>query len=163
MLYNPKANAPQLARANTAAITPAGFLKQSFAALALTAATLACAVSLANPAAAEMTDAGKQAMEKAGEIMFEHRCKSCHSGDPEAHSYGPTLVGVVGRKAGSIEGFNYSDALKNSGLVWNENSLRAWMADNTGVMPGTRMRHVGIDDRAEQDFILAYLKTLTAK
>ncbi len=163
MSHNPVASTAQGACAVKVATAPTGFLKKSISVLALTAATLICALSLANPASAEMTEAGKQAMEKAGEIMFEHRCRSCHSDDPDAQSYGPSLIGIVGRKAGSIEGFSYSDALKNSGLVWNENSLRAWMADNTGVMPGTRMRHVGIDDRAEQDFILAYLNTIKAK
>lgn len=151
------------ADAAKAGAKPAGIMKRTCAGFTLTATALVCALSLTNPAAAEMTEAGKQAMEKAGEIMFEHRCRSCHSDDPDAQSYGPSLLGIVGRKAGTVEGFSYSDTLKNSGLVWNENSLRAWMADNTGVMPGTRMRHVGIDDRAEQDFILAYLKTLSAK
>lgn len=163
MLHAPATGPAPRADASQVAATPAGILRRTCAAFALTAATLVCALSLTNPASAEMTEAGKQAMEKAGEIMFEHRCRSCHSDDPNAQSYGPSLVGIVGRRAGTVEGFSYSDALKNSGLVWNENSLRAWMADNTGVMPGTRMRHVGIDDRAEQDFILAYLKTLTAK
>jgi len=114
-------------------------------------------------ATAEMTEAGKAAMVKAGEIMFEQRCQSCHADDPERKAYGPTLIGIMGRKAGTLEGFEYSDAMKNSGIVWNENTLRAWIADNDGFMPGTRMRHVGIDDRAEQDFILAYLKSLKAK
>lgn len=116
--------------------------------------------SLGAPAQAEMTEAGKKAFAAAGKIMFEQRCRSCHSEDPKANSYGPSLIGVIGRKAGSLEGFDYSDAMKNSGIVWNENTLRAWIADNDGFMPGTRMRHVGIQDKSEQDFILAYVKTL---
>ena len=122
------------------------------------AASLAFNVGAAN---AEMTDAGKKAMRAAGEIMFEQRCRSCHADDPARKAYGPSLSGVLGRTAGTLEGFAYSDAMRNSGIVWNENTLRAWMADNDGFMPGTRMRHVGIDDRAEQDFLLAYLKTLS--
>ena len=122
----------------------------------------ALALAVSGPAAA-MSEAGMMAMTKAGQVMFEHRCRSCHADDPAARSYGPPLVGVIGRKAGSIEGFAYSDAMKASGLVWTEDALRAWMANNDGFMPGTRMRHVGVTDHTEQDFILAYLRTLTAK
>ncbi|MCH9806804.1 MAG: c-type cytochrome [Alphaproteobacteria bacterium] len=114
-------------------------------------------------AQAEMTEAGKKAMQAAGQIMFQQRCESCHAADPARKAYGPSLLGVIGRKAGTLEGFEYSDAMKKSGIVWNENTLRAWIADNDGFMPGTRMRHVGIDDKAEQDFLLSYIKTLTAK
>lgn len=127
----------------------------------LQACLLASAMLLAQPSAhAEMTDAGKKAMAAAGKIMFEQRCRSCHADDPEAQAYGPSLQGVVGRKAGSLAGFEYSDAMKSASIVWNEDSLRAWIADNQGFMPGTRMRHVAIKDHAEQDFLIAYIKTL---
>lgn len=52
--------------------------------------------------------------------------------------------------------------MANSGIVWTPAALRAWMEDNTGFMPGTRMRHVGITDPTVQDFILSYLETLPA-
>lgn len=129
----------------------------------LAALTVAAIGALPGIAQAEMSETGKKAMQAAGKIMFEQRCRSCHADDPAAKAYGPSLIGVYGRKAGSLEAFEYSDALKKSGIVWNEESLRAWMANNTGFMPGTRMRHVGITDHAEQDFILAYLKGLSAK
>ena len=109
----------------------------------------------------QVSETGKHAMIKAGQTMFEHRCRSCHADDASLKSYGPSLVGVIGRKAGSIEGFTYSDALRSSGLVWTAESLRAWMANNTGIMPGTRMRHVGITDISEQDFILEYLRSIS--
>lgn len=129
--------------------------------IALAIAAVVAAIAVPGAARAEMTEAGKIAAAKAGQIMFEHRCRSCHADDPEKRSYGPSLVGVVGRKAASLDGYAYSDALKASGLVWTETALRAWMADNTSIMPGTRMRHVGITDPIEQDFVLAYLKSLT--
>lgn len=116
-------------------------------------------VTLGAPAWA-MTPAGEQAMHKAGQVMFEHRCRSCHADDPALKSYGPSLVGIVGRKAGSIEGFAYSDAMKASGIVWNDETLRKWIADNTGMLPGTRMKHMNVTDRMEQDFLLDYLKQL---
>lgn len=130
----------------------------------LSLVALSAAIALhAGVAQAGMTDAGKKAMQAAGEIMFEQRRRSCHANDPARKAYGPSLIGVIGRKAGSLEGFEYSDAMKNSGIIWNKNTLRAWMADNDGFMPGTRMRHVGIDDRTEQDFLLTYLTNLSTQ
>ena len=130
----------------------------------LSLVALSAAIALhAGVAQAGMTDAGKKAMQAAGEIMFEQRCRSCHADDPARKAYVPSLIGVIGRKAGSLEGFEYSDAMKNSGIIWNKNTLRAWMADNDGFMPGTRMRHVGIDDRTEQDFLLTYLTNLSTQ
>lgn len=123
-------------------------------------ALLAITAFQTGSARAEMTEAGKKAMQTAGKIMFEQRCRSCHADDPSQKAYGPSLLGVVGRQAGSLDGFDYSEAMKGSGIIWNENTLRAWMADNQGFMPGTRMRHVAISDHAEQDFLLAYIKTL---
>lgn len=127
---------------------------------ACAAAVSAAAGALATVPVAAMTPAGEDAMNKAGHVMFEHRCRSCHADDPATKSYGPSLVGVFGRKAASVEGFAYSDAMKASGIVWDEAALRKWIADNTSVMPGTRMKHMSITDRNEQDFILAYLKAL---
>lgn len=128
---------------------------------------LACAIIgaglLAAPATAQTTISGKEATLKAGQFMFEHRCRSCHADDPALKGYGPSLLGVLGRKAGSLDGFAYSDAMKASGIVWTEGALRAWIADNTGLLPGTRMRHVAITDRSEQDYLIAYVKTLRKK
>lgn len=122
---------------------------------------IACALfATAGHANAEMTEAGHKAMVAAGKIMFEQRCRSCHADDPAKKAYGPSLMGVVGRKAGSLEGFAYSDAMKNADITWTEETLRKWIADNDGYLPGTRMRHVGIQDKAEQDFLLAFIKTL---
>jgi cytochrome c len=122
--------------------------------LSVTAAALAL---LAAPALAEDF---QQIKIDAGAQLFANNCRRCHSTDADRKSYGPLLEGVVGRRAGSVEGFPYSEALKNSGIVWTDAALRAWMEDNTGFLPGTRMRHVGIDDRTVQDFILAYLHSI---
>ena len=67
---------------------------------------------------------------------------------------------MVGRTAGTYPDYEYSEALAGSGIVWTNAALRAWMEDNTGFMPGTKMRHVGITDPTVQDFILAYLDSL---
>ncbi len=60
------------------------------------------------------------------------------------------LENVVGRGAGTYEDYDYSIALEASGIVWTPAALRAWMEDNDGFMPGTKMRHVGIEDRTVQ-------------
>ncbi len=97
----------------------------------------------------------------AGAAVFKEHCSRCHDDNATRQSYGPSLAGIIGRKAATQEGFAYSDALKSSGLVWTEEAVRAWIANNTGLLPGTRMRHVGITDPGEQDTLLAYLKSLT--
>lgn len=100
---------------------------------------------------------------EAGKALFASQCARCHAVDATHESYGPPLENVVGRAAGSYLDYDYSIALEASGIVWTEAALRAWMEDNQGFMPGTKMRHVGIEDRTVQDFILAYLVTKTTQ
>ncbi|MGH1461505.1 MAG: c-type cytochrome [Neptuniibacter sp.] len=98
-------------------------------------------------------------MQAAGQELF-NKCSACHSLDASKNAFGPSLIGVVGRQAASLPRFAYSDALKNSGLTWTEDNLRKWIAGNDEFVPGTRMRHVAITDKAEQDYLISYLKTL---
>ncbi|WP_298850098.1 c-type cytochrome [uncultured Ruegeria sp.] len=100
---------------------------------------------------------------EAGETLFFSECRRCHAPDSTDPSYGPALDNIVGRVAGKVEGYEYSEALAGSGIVWTPAALRAWMEDNDGFMPGTKMRHVGIVDRTVQDFILAYLGSLPSQ
>ena len=94
----------------------------------------------------------------AGQQFFDAECHRCHAIDATDKSYGPPLEGVIGRPAGSFEGYPYSEALKSAGFVWTEPALKAWMEDNQGLVPGTKMRHVGITDPVEQEFILSWLR-----
>lgn len=95
---------------------------------------------------------------EAGEKLFAADCRRCHSTDADHESYGPLLEGIVGRKAGTVEGYEYSEALASAGIIWTEPALIAWMKDNKGLIPGTKMRHVGITDPVEAEFILTYLR-----
>lgn len=97
---------------------------------------------------------------EAGRTLFDAECHRCHADNASDPSYGPPLVGIIGRAAGTVEGYAYSEALAGAPIVWTPAALRAWMEDNDGFMPGTKMRHVGITDRTVQDFILSYLATL---
>jgi cytochrome c len=96
----------------------------------------------------------------AGEALFSAECRRCHSTNADRKSYGPLLEGVIGRQAGSVEGYPYSDALKTASFVWTKPALRAWIEDNQGFVPGTKMRHVGITDPVVQEFILSYLQSI---
>lgn len=73
---------------------------------------------------------------------------------------GPSLASVAGRKAGSLPGYTYSDALKASGLTWNEATLDKWLASPRETVPGTKMPFMGISDPARRKQVIDYLLTL---
>jgi cytochrome c len=121
---------------------------------------LALALSV-SPVQSEVASSFDQIKVEAGKSLFEAECRRCHATDANDPSYGPLLEGVVGRKAGTFEGYPYSEALQAAGFVWTTGALKAWMEDNDGLVPGTKMRHVGIEDPTVQDFILAYLQSVS--
>jgi cytochrome c len=123
-------------------------------------AFLAFAAAL-SPVAAQEAGPFDRIKIEAGQALFAAECRRCHATDASDPSYGPLLDGIVGRRAGTFAGYPYSDALKAAGFVWTRGALRAWMEDNDGLVPGTRMRHVGIADPTVQDFILAYLESIS--
>ncbi|NML16519.1 c-type cytochrome [Azohydromonas caseinilytica] len=95
----------------------------------------------------------------AGKTVFA-RCASCHQVGPAARStFGPHLNGIVGRRAGSLPGYGYSAALKASGLVWDEATLRAFIKAPGDTVPGTKMRLWWLGSERQLDDLLAYLRT----
>lgn len=96
----------------------------------------------------------------AGRTVFE-QCATCHSLDGSSAS-GPTLLGVVGRSAGSVQGFRYSRALKRPGLTWDAASLDAFIADPQRVAAGNVMPFSGIADARQRADLIAFLNTLQA-
>ncbi|WP_136439955.1 c-type cytochrome [Pacificoceanicola onchidii] len=122
--------------------------------------TLAAACLMAGPA---LADTFEEVKVTAGKTLYDGECRRCHAVEPTDASYGPPLENILYRAAGSYEGYDYSIALEASGIVWTPAALRAWMEDNAGFMPGTKMRHVGIADRTVQDFILAYLTSISTQ
>ncbi len=97
-----------------------------------------------------------------GKKVF-NKCKACHSIDEKKNKIGPYLVGIFGRKAGSVEGFKYSSAMKESGIVWDEETLAKYVANPKNVVPGNRMAFAGLKKEADIENLLAYLKEATAQ
>ncbi len=93
---------------------------------------------------------------EAGDLDFQTQCVMCHA--PEGGGVGPSLTGVVGRKAGSAPGFAYSAALKASGVVWTDKTLNAWITDPQAFIPGAAMPFK-LDDAKMRADIIAYLGT----
>jgi cytochrome c len=96
---------------------------------------------------------------KAGESVYS-RCLGCHSF--EYSRTGPKHCGLLGRRAGAVPGYEYSDAMKRSKLVWNESTLERFLADPLKTVPGTKMTYAGVTDRRERADLIAYLKKESA-
>ncbi len=89
-------------------------------------------------------------------------CQACHNLQPGGtKKVGPNLHQVFGKPAASTEGFQYSEALKSSGIVWDEESMRQWIQDPSSYVPGSNMAFVGVHKKEQQDALIAYLKEET--
>ena len=116
-------------------------------------------------AAVMMATAGSASAQDlaAGENSFK-KCLPCHSVGPDAkNKVGPVLNGLDGRKSGTIEGYNYTDANKNSGITWDEATFKEYINDPRAKIPGTKMVFAGIKNEKERGDLWAYLKQFDAK
>ena len=104
-----------------------------------------------------------QADARRGEQLFVE-CRTCHALDAGAtpNALGPTLAGLIGRKAAAVEDFRYSPAMRRSNLAWNRQTLDAFLADPQKVVPGNRMPYSGLADARERADLIAYLSQATA-
>lgn len=147
-------------------ITKTMLAPAAFVAVLLTGAML--------PAQAAETSASTQASEppqaaataagspEAGERVFL-KCRACHQvGESAKHTVGPQLNGLSGRKAGVVEGYRFSEPMKNSGLTWDEPTLREYLKNPRAMVQGTRMFIPGIHKDKEFQDLLAYLKQFDA-
>jgi cytochrome c len=93
-----------------------------------------------------------------GKAIF-NKCRACHQiGESAKNMVGPVLNGLIGRKAGSVEGFNYSEANKTSGVVWDEATFREYIKNPKAKIPNTKMVFAGLSDDQDIDDLFAYLK-----
>ncbi len=93
-----------------------------------------------------------------GEKVFV-QCKTCHVTDPGVNRVGPSLAGLVGRAAGTVAGFNYSAANKNSGITWTKEKLYQYLEKPARVVPGTKMAFAGLAKGQDRADVIAYLET----
>lgn len=122
--------------------------------LLLGAGAALCALVLALPAMAQVAgDSGR------GRAVYD-RCVACHS--PARDRTGPRHCGLLGRTAGSVEGFTYSRAMQGSDIVWTEETLAAFLQAPRTFLPGTSMGYAGIANDQDRADIVAYLATLDA-
>jgi len=107
-----------------------------------------------------VSEVGRAQSPASAKELFEKRCGGCHSLDRDKE--GPQLHGVYGRKAGSVESFQYSDALKKSQIVWTEETLERWLTDTDKLVPDNDMTF-HVEKQEERRAIIAYLKRDSGK
>jgi cytochrome c2 len=105
--------------------------------------------------AGQTAQAGKTAIDPGRGREIFRVCAACHNDGPEP--LGPALAGVIGRKAGTVEGFRYSNAMKRVGLAWTRENLRQFLQDPQGMVKGTRMPFSGLAVERDIDDVIAFL------
>ena len=114
-------------------------------------------------AAAGPAGAAKAQDVAAGETIFRQKCRVCHQiGEGAKNFVGPNLDGLIGRKTGTVENYAYSEANKNSGLVWDESTFKDYITDPKAKIPGTKMIFAGLPKAADRDNLFAYLSQFDA-
>lgn len=117
---------------------------------------LSVALLVAAPAVASAQDAAN------GEKVFA-QCRACHQvGETARNGVGPLLNGLFGRKSGTIEGYSYSEANKNSGITWDEAVFSDYIKDPRAKIPNTKMIYAGLKDETRIKDLIAYLKQFDA-
>ena len=109
---------------------------------------------------ASVANAASAADPEAGQKVFKTQCGACHSPVAGKKLVGPSLFGVVGRKAGSVPGFRYSPANQKSGETWDAATLDTYLKNPRGMVPGTSMTYAGLKNDTQRADLIAYLETL---
>ena len=96
----------------------------------------------------------------AGQALFKQKCGICHSPVQGQNKIGPSLYGVVGRKAGSLADYTYSDAMKNANRTWDAATLDDYLTNPRQKIPGVKMIFAGLPEASDRQNVIAYLSTL---
>lgn len=117
-------------------------------------------VAVALMLSACLSEAAFAADNASGEQLYNNNCRTCHSWKEGDNRLGPTLHGIVGRKSGSIQGFNYSQSMKQANLTWDESTLDKFIANPDGVVQSNNMKpFAGIADQTTRQKIIEFLKS----
>ncbi|MGQ5701712.1 c-type cytochrome [Sandaracinobacteroides sp. A072] len=152
--------APEAAPAADAAAAPAADTPSEAAAAAAPAAETAAAAPAAAavvPASTGSGFANYTGDAAKGRVVFI-QCQSCHTLEAGKNRVGPSLHDLIGREAGTVEGFRYSPANKNSHLVWSEETLFTYLENPRKMVPGTTMAYAGLKDPQKRADLIAFLK-----
>jgi cytochrome c len=95
----------------------------------------------------------------AGQTVFAARCAACHSTKPDDNKIGPSLASIVGTKSGTVPGFNFSTAMKDANVTWDDANLDKYLANPNGFVHGTKM-FVNLPSDTDRQNVIAYLSTL---
>jgi cytochrome c len=122
-------------------------------------------VCMVAAAAWALSTAGASAGDAAaGETIFNQKCKSCHKiGEGATNAVGPELNGIIGSKAATTEGYNFSDALKASGLTFDEATFKEFITNPKAKVPGTKMVFAGLPKDTDRDNLFAFVSSFDEK
>ena len=95
-----------------------------------------------------------------GDAVFRRQCATCHAVQAGQNKIGPSVAGIVGKKAASVPGFEYSDALKAANITWTDDALAKYLADPKGTVPNGKMVFAGLKKPDDVQAVIDYLKTL---
>jgi cytochrome c len=95
----------------------------------------------------------------AGQKVFASHCATCHATEAGQNKIGPSLAGILGSKSGTVPGFNFSPAMKNAGITWDDAELDKFLANPAGDVHGTKM-FVNLPSESDRQNVIAYLETL---
>lgn len=151
---NAVAEAPAAAPTNAVAEAPAAATTNTVAAAAAPAAG-AVVLAIKDASGADLSGDPVK-----GKAVFT-QCATCHVKEIGVNKVGPSLAGVIGRPAGTVPGFRYSEANKGSGITWTEQELYVYLENPKAKIPGTIMAFVGLKDSQKRADVIAYLKSPT--
>ena len=123
------------------------------------AIAIASAVAAFGPATGAWSGVDEHTIEE-GRAGFRNICATCHTSEPNKNRIGPSLYGVIGRRAGSAPGFDYSDAMRRAQVTWSEDTLDRYLSDPKSFVPGNKMPYLGVKNAEQRKDIISYLSTL---